>query len=84
MSVNALRKALNWIDSVPSDTPLPAMPGFDRDWVEALMSGHPEEDVPLTIDEALEMAVEWIAAVPADIRASLPHFGIQLISRTPL
>lgn len=35
--VKALKAALEWIDAVPSDTPLPAMPGFDRDDVNALL-----------------------------------------------
>ena len=26
--------AFDWIDNVPSDTELPAMPGFDRDWAD--------------------------------------------------
>lgn len=34
----ALRCALAWIDAVPSDTPLPAMPGFDRDEVDSLLN----------------------------------------------
>lgn len=47
---DALRAALDWIDAVPQDTPLPAMPGFDRgavedilargDTLEALMKDH--------------------------------------------
>lgn len=32
----ALEACLDWIDAVPIDTPLPAMPGFDRDWVESI------------------------------------------------
>ena len=37
----ALGCALNWIDAVPSDAAasFPAMPGFDRDWVDGLLSG---------------------------------------------
>ncbi|HGW1305894.1 TPA: hypothetical protein ACNMRY_005322 [Klebsiella pneumoniae] len=31
--LSALLAALEWIDAVPSDTVLPAMPGFDRDEV---------------------------------------------------
>lgn len=31
--LEALEAALEWIDAVPADTVLPAMPGFDRDWV---------------------------------------------------
>lgn len=31
--IDALEAALGWIDSVPSDTVLPMMPGFDRDEV---------------------------------------------------
>lgn len=34
----ALGMALAWIDAVPLDTPLPGMPGFDRDWVNAVYS----------------------------------------------
>lgn len=34
---DALRAALEWIDAVPQDTVLPAMPGFDRDWVDGLI-----------------------------------------------
>lgn len=30
-----LRAALEWIDAVPSETVLPAMPGFDRDEVDS-------------------------------------------------
>lgn len=33
----ALKAALDWIDSIPDDIKLPAMPGFDRDWVESLI-----------------------------------------------
>jgi hypothetical protein len=33
----ALAWALEWIDAVPEDLPLPAMPGFDRDYVNELM-----------------------------------------------
>ena len=33
----ALTVALEWIDAVPQDTPLPSMPGFDRDWVDSLI-----------------------------------------------
>lgn len=33
----ALEAALEWIDAVPKDIVLPAMPGFDRDHVEGLL-----------------------------------------------
>ena len=33
--LEALKAALRWIDAVPSGTQLPAMPGFDRDEVDA-------------------------------------------------
>jgi len=36
---DALIAALEWIDAVPSDTELPAMPGFDRDYVDSLIAG---------------------------------------------
>jgi hypothetical protein len=37
---------LEWIDAVPAETPLPAMPGFDRDELNALLyalADHKEE-----------------------------------------
>lgn len=67
-----LRTALNWMDSVPSETPLPAMPGFDRDWVESMLDGHSDGTAEPTMAEALTMAIEWIAAVPAEFKAALP------------
>lgn len=30
--IEVLQAALEWIDAVPADVELPAMPGFDRDW----------------------------------------------------
>lgn len=39
---SALRLALDWIDAVPKDIPLPTMPGFDRDWAESLLLIQPE------------------------------------------
>lgn len=36
--LKALTDALEWIDAVPSETALPAMPGFDRDEVNNLIS----------------------------------------------
>lgn len=33
----ALRAALGYIDALPPDLELPAMPGFDRDWVDSLL-----------------------------------------------
>ena len=36
--LEALETALEWIDAVPVDTQLPAMPGFDRDAVNDLIS----------------------------------------------
>lgn len=36
--LEALQMALEWIDAVPSDTLLPAMPGFDRDEVNSIIN----------------------------------------------
>lgn len=36
--LDALEDALQWIDAVPGDTTLPAMPGFDRDAVNDLIT----------------------------------------------
>lgn len=42
----------DWIDAVPSNTQLPAMPGFDRDWADAVISNTTETD---DLDAAKEM-----------------------------
>ena len=34
----ALAMALEWIDAVPQETVLPAMPGFDRDWANGVLA----------------------------------------------
>ena len=34
----AAKAAIEWIDAVPSDTALPAMPGFDRDWFDCVVN----------------------------------------------
>lgn len=75
-TVEALKATLNWIDNVPQDTPLPAMPGFDRDWVDSLLKDQLEGWPELSYEEALDMALEWVHAVPADIRATLPDFNL--------
>lgn len=36
--IGTLEAALEWIDAVPKDTPLPVMPGFDRDWANTLLA----------------------------------------------
>ena len=36
--LTALEAALEWIDAVPADIVLPAMPGFDRDDVDGLIA----------------------------------------------
>ncbi|HID4482037.1 TPA: hypothetical protein ACXE8X_001932 [Klebsiella pneumoniae] len=41
--LSALLAALEWIDAVPADTVLPAMPGFDRDEVNELIANARKE-----------------------------------------
>ena len=36
--------ALDWIDAVPRDIQLPAMPGFDRDWAEGVIAGYDDDE----------------------------------------
>ena len=31
------RAMRDWIDAVPDGTPLPTMPGFDRDWADQII-----------------------------------------------
>lgn len=45
------RAALEWIDAVPADTVLPAMPGFDRDWAEGVLGrGHTPSELVSTLE----------------------------------
>ena len=39
-----IRWVLDWVDAVPSDTQLPTMPGFDRDYVENFLSGEVDDE----------------------------------------
>ncbi|WP_414454363.1 hypothetical protein [Enterobacter roggenkampii] len=36
--LDALQAAMDYIDAIPKDVVLPAMPGFDRDWVDGVIS----------------------------------------------
>lgn len=60
-----------WIDGVPRDAVLPAMPGFDRDEMDALIEQHPPVD-EYAVSEAIEMASDWIACVPESVKVALP------------
>jgi hypothetical protein len=57
----ALRWALEWIDAVPGDTPLPTMPGFDRDYVNVLL------DTPTTSARPAIGTEEQADAMLADL-----------------
>ena len=43
--IEAMRE---WIDAVPADTPLPAMPGFDRDWADTIIEEAKTNQKPKT------------------------------------
>lgn len=77
-----LRDALNWIDAVPSDivAGLPAMPGFDRDYVECLLASvtQQKESQPSAL-----MDEEWMKFVnhhpilrPENIRESIKELAL--------
>jgi hypothetical protein len=62
----ALRWALKWIDTVPQELPLPAMPGFNREYVDGLLEGSAE---PTQGDAHLDSVLTRIAeklCVPKD------------------
>lgn len=68
----ALRWAIEYIDAIPPETVLPAMPGFDRDSVNALLSARPDlsgmrEEVARLLFErgrTVHDAASWEAAGP--------------------
>lgn len=33
-----VKAAFQWIDAVPKNTPLPSMPGLDRDWANSIIA----------------------------------------------
>lgn len=54
----ALQWALEYIDAIPADAVLPAMPGFDRDYVDGLIQAAKAEEeaenaAPVTITPAI-------------------------------
>lgn len=69
--------ALEWIDAVPSDTVLPTMPGFDRDWADSVLANDTKpcplpksakSSEPGENKEMLEEAAElWNLAVKTSI-----------------
>lgn len=75
-SLERLKTLLAWIDSVPRDAVLPAMPGFDRDDVNALIEQNELADAS-AVAQAIEMASEWIACVPQIVKLQLPEAPAQ-------
>ena len=42
VKLEAVARAMcDWIDALPKELQLPAMPGFDRDWADDVVAGHP-------------------------------------------
>ena len=68
--IDALKSALEWIDAVPSNTPLPAMPGFDRDAVDSLIDAQQKviqggsRTIPDGLTDILREAARIIEAIP--------------------
>lgn len=63
----------DWIDAVPADVALPAMPGFDRDWADNVILGQYDID-----EEALERAKDaefrvGLGAVEARFRREVDY-----------
>ena len=58
--VSSLRAALKWIDAVPKDTValLPAMPGFNRDYVEKALE-RAYRHVPLSAHHEHEKRISF-------------------------
>lgn len=68
--IDKLKTLLAWIDQVPREAHLLAMPGFDRDHVDSLIDLGRAAD-PEALNEAVDMAREWIAALPDAVKADL-------------
>lgn len=52
-ALTAIRALREWIDAVPKDTPLPAMPGIDGDWLDGVEVALADQTPPprLTVSE---------------------------------
>jgi hypothetical protein len=68
--IDKLITLLAWIDQVPSEATMLAMPGFDRDHVDSLIDLGRAAD-PDDVSEAISMVREWIAAVPGAVKADV-------------
>jgi hypothetical protein len=59
-ALTAIRALREWVQAVPDDTPLPAMPGIDGDWldeVEAALA-EPEQSEPVVTDAMVHAALK--------------------------
>lgn len=78
---SALSAALEWIDAVPTGTPLPPMPGFDRDWAEGLLAGQVSQanvlEAALRQNEAKRQELALIADDVADLARALTGDNVQ-------
>lgn len=68
-ALNAIQALREWVKAVPQDTPLPAMPGVDGDWldaVEAALAQEPAQPIGFTwIDFHRELqGAQWAAVTP--------------------
>lgn len=61
--------AIRWIDAVPEDMQLPAMPGFDRDWFDATLS-----ETPLAALSALK--AQWQAEAVKSLVDDCEHWSV--------
>lgn len=73
---DALIAALEWIDAVPRDTPLPAMPGFDRDSVDELISRTSDIDKKHPIeDSVMHSCITYVVHGDADFSECNPDLS---------
>lgn len=82
MLLEALEWALEYIDAIPSDVELPAMPGFDRDYVDELVAvansdlvrARANPPIIVALDESGSMSRE-LAGQKVDLTATLTYPG---------
>jgi hypothetical protein len=61
-ALTAIRALREWIDAAPKDTPLPAMPGVDGDWLDGVETALAERP-PQSADKQTAACAFWVTAI---------------------
>jgi hypothetical protein len=96
LALEAHQAMREWIDAVPDDTVLPAMPGCDRDWLDtveaalkqALAAPTVQEPVAWLVNGSMVVQEDWIERLhwPFEyvaVRRAIPDSWTPILYTTP-